>query len=95
MKKITVKRSDVFGENETSDELRRQKQKDGRDFSYRSGHSKVIDSEHLQKNIHLSIKNHKAIRISIVTTMNESRDESRRTIIFWKQKDSRYAGGLY
>lgn len=56
MKKITVKRSDVFGENETSDELRRRKQKDGRDFSYRSGHSKVIDSEYLQKNIHLSIK---------------------------------------
>lgn len=71
-KKIAVKRSDVFGENETSDELRRQKQKDGRDFSYRSCHSKVIDSEHLQKNIHLSIKNHKAIRISIVTTMYES-----------------------
>lgn len=72
LKKITVKRSDVFGENETSDELRRRKQKDGRDFSYRSGHSKVIDSEYLQKNIHLSIKNHKAIRISIVTTMYES-----------------------
>ena len=72
MKKITVKRSDVFGENETSDELRRRKQKDERDFSYRSGHSKVIDSEYLQKNIHLSIKNHKAIRISIVTTMYES-----------------------
>ena len=71
MKKITVIRSDVFEENETSDELRRQKQKDGRDFSYRSGHSKVIDSEHLQK-IHLSIKNYKAIRISIVTTMYES-----------------------
>ena len=50
----------------------RRKQKDGRDFSYRSGHSKVIDSEYLQKNIHLSIKNHKAIRISIVTTMYES-----------------------
>ena len=49
-KKITVKRSDVFKENETSDELRRRK----------------------QKNIHLSIKNHKAIRISIVTTMYES-----------------------
>ena len=65
MKKIIVKRSDVFEENETSDELRRQKQKDGRDFSYRN-------SEHLQKNIHLSIKNHKAIRISIVTTMYES-----------------------
>ena len=72
MKKITVKRSDVFGENETSDELRRRKQKDGGDFSYRSGHSKVIDSEYLQKNIHLSIKNHKAIRTSIVTTMYES-----------------------
>ena len=72
LKKISVKRSDVCGKNETSDELRRQKQKDGRDFSYRSGHSKVIDSEHLQKNIHLSIKNHKAIRISIVTTMYES-----------------------
>lgn len=72
LKKITVKMSDVFGENETSDELRRRKQKDGRDFSYRSGHSKVIDSEYLQKNIHLSIKNHKAIRISIVTTMYES-----------------------
>lgn len=72
LKKISVKRSDVCGKNETSDELRRQKQKDGRDFSYRSGHSKVIDSEYLQKNIHLSIKNHKAIRISIVTTMYES-----------------------
>ena len=72
MKKITVKRSDVFEKNETSDELRRQKQKDERDFSYRSCHSKVIDSEHLQKNIYLSIKNHKAIRISIVTTMYES-----------------------
>ena len=72
LKKISVKRSDVCGKNETSDELRRQKQKDGRDFSYRSGHSKVIDSEHLQKNIHLSKKNHKAIRISIVTTMYES-----------------------
>ena len=71
MKKIAVKRSDVFEENETSDELRRQKQKDG-DFSYRSCHAKVIDSEHLQKNIHLSIKNYKAIRISIVTTMYES-----------------------
>ena len=68
LKKIAIKRSDVFEENETSDELRRQKQKDGRDFSYRSCHSKVIDFEHLQKNIHLSIKNHKAIRISIVTT---------------------------
>lgn len=66
LKKIAVKRSDVFGENETSDELRRQKQKDGRDFSYRSCHSKVIDSEHLQKNYHLSLKNYKAIRISIV-----------------------------
>ena len=32
LKKIAVKRSDVFEENETSDELRRQKQKDGRDF---------------------------------------------------------------
>lgn len=72
LKKITVKRSDVFKKNETSDELRRQKQKDGSDLSYRSCHSKVIDSEHLQKNIHLSIKNHKAIRISIVTTMYES-----------------------
>ena len=72
LKKIIVKRSDVFEENETSDELRRQKQKDGRDFSYRNCHAKVIDSEHLQKNIHLSIKNHKAIRISIVTTMYES-----------------------
>lgn len=72
LKKIAIKRSDVFEENETSDELRRQKQKDGRDFSYRSCHSKVIDFEHLQKNIHLSIKNHKAIRISIVTTMYES-----------------------
>ena len=72
LKKITVKRSDVFKENETSDELRRQKQKDGSDLSYRSCHSKVIDSEDLQKNIHLSIKNHKAIRISIVTTMYES-----------------------
>lgn len=72
LKKIAVKRSDVFEENETSDELRRRKQKDGRDFSYRSCHSKVIDFEHLQKNIHLSIKNHKAIRISIVTTMYES-----------------------
>lgn len=50
LKKIAVKRSDVFEKNETSDELRRQK----------------------QKNIHLSIKNHKAIRISIVTTMYES-----------------------
>ena len=29
-------------------------------------------SSNLQKNIHLSIKNHKAIRISIVTTMYES-----------------------
>ena len=58
--------------SKTSDELRKQKQKDGRDFSYRSGHSKVIDSEYLQKNIHLSIKNHKAIRTSIVTTMYES-----------------------
>ena len=37
-KKIAVKRSDVFEENETSDELRRQKQKDGRDLSYRSCH---------------------------------------------------------
>ena len=46
LKKITVKRSDVFEKNETSDELMRQK----------------------QKNINLSIKNHKAIRISIVTT---------------------------
>ena len=50
LKKIAVKRSDVFEENETSDELRRRK----------------------QKNIHLSIKNHKAIRISIVTTIYES-----------------------
>lgn len=49
MKEITAKRSDALEENETSDELRRRK----------------------QKNIHLSIKNHEAIRISIVTTIYE------------------------